>query len=244
MYTTFAYYPSPIDGNLYPIYIFINDQLAPVHFIYINERLALAYYPNSGWSQSPAILIQCATHNGYSNLVYYQPKPYGQMELLYCTTSMNGAMQLFINSQYQQFDGITIMPNEIPATNNRHLPRYVEEQVVRMPVHTNPNIPDEIINALQAVQYGQLSNVSLNSNQHGFHLTAEDFTGNRIIIEKYESNGISRKSVTEIDTPNQKAERQTQVLQLRQEGRTQAQIANHLGVSQKTISNDLKELKN
>lgn len=250
MYTTNAYYPSPIDGNYYETYILLsNGQLAPVHFIHNQNVLNLVYFPSTAWGQPPIpATVNVMINNGVSNLVYYQPQNFGLSQLLYCTGNMPQNITLMFNPQFRQFHPVNIcdsgLLNVIPNSNNT-LPSvsFIEQNPNKVPVNINTNIPNEILQGLQAVQNGSLSNVTINSNQHGFNLTAEDQEGNRYLIEKYNVNGIKHTSQTIVDTSSVKQERQIQVKQLRLEKMTQSQIANHLGVSQKTISNDLKELE-
>lgn len=236
-----------MDGNFYPIYVyFANGNLAPVHFVPQGDGLSLVYYNNVGWGQpgSPVPVYYEIDPNGVSNLVYYQPKLYGQMELRYCTTLPDREMQLFSNPELNRFDGILIQRDGVPKIINDQIRGQAlkNNSSFGVPVHRSTNIPEEIMSGLQALQYGKLNGVDIKSNKHGFHLTAEDLDGNRIIIEKHENNGIHRKTVTSVRTEENKSERQVQVAQLRSEGMSQAQIANHLGVSQKTISNDLREI--
>lgn len=249
MYTTNAYYPSPIDGNFYETYIFLNNgQLTPVHFFQQPNGLSLVYYPLTTWGQAPApTQVLVSVNNGASNLVYYQPQRFGQTQLLYCTSHMPHHINLMFNPEFQNFIPVNVCDSglsEVASNSSQTLPcaSFIEQNPNRLPVHPNSNIPHEIIQGLQAVQNGQFSNISVNSNHHGFHLTAEDQYGNRIIIEKYNLNGIKHTSETVVETTDMKQARQAQVKQLRLAKMTQSQIANHLGVSQKTISNDLREL--
>lgn len=250
MYTTQAYYASPIDGNFYHTYIELsNGQLTPVHFLQHTDGLRLVYYPTVvPWGAVPTPTeITVSINNNQSNVVYYQPQNFGQTQLLYCVSSVPGFITLMCNIEFQKFLPITIGDTGMlqqPNNNNSMLPTtpFIEQAPNTMPVPQHVNIPADIYQGLQAVQDGRLANVSVSSNQHGYQLTAEDLEGNRIIIEKHNANGITQSSEAVVETTNSKLKRQSQVKQLRLNNMTQNQIANHLGVSQKTISNDIKEL--
>lgn len=249
MYTSTAYFPSPVDGNYYPTYVYLdNGQLVEVHFFNSHNGLDLVYFPHTSWGQAPSpISVHLTIQNGNSNLVYFQPNQYGQSQLLYCTSGMHQHLTLMLNSEFQQFEPITVCDSRLlqiqqPSTEVIPYAAYMEPNPNRIPVNSGNSLPTEIIQGLQAVQNGSLTNVSISSNQQGFSLTAEDLEGNRYIIEKYTNNGISHVSQTSVETSNDKLERHVQVKQLRANKMTQSQIANYLGVSQKTISNDLKEL--
>ncbi|MBW3532983.1 hypothetical protein [Shewanella sp. NKUCC06_TVS] len=249
MYTSNAYYPSPIDGNIYPIYVFLaNGQLAVVHFFQLPSGLNLVYYAQTNYGQPPVPTPVCVSVNqGVSNLVYFQPQPFGQNQLLYCTSHLDRQIDLMFNSAFQVFLPVSVydrgelnmMPkaNEQPANNY-----YIDQYPNRLPVNPNTDVPPEIIQGLLAVQNGQLASMDVNTNQYGFYLTAEDNDGNRFVFEKTNINGINTTNQTTVIIGDSKIERQSQVKVLRSRGMTQIQIANHLGVSQKTISNDLKEL--
>lgn len=248
MNTTLAYFRSPADGNLYPTYVYLQEgHVALVHFVRNGSELTMAYYPVSGLNSFPSAPVQIdyQVQNGLSNIVYYQPKLYGQSELLFCTTFDGFKTQLFCNPQAGLFELVIISqgaPGLLPAGSSLKLEWLQEQYAPSLPVQKNPNIPEEILSALQALQYGQLSNVSSNVDKYRLHITAEDSSGDRFVVEKFSNNGITKKTVTEVKSFDNKQERLLKVVQLHNEGLTQMQIANHLGVSQKTVSNDLKEL--
>ncbi|WP_042150218.1 MULTISPECIES: transcriptional regulator [unclassified Pseudoalteromonas] len=246
MYTTLAYYASPIDGNYYPTYFALpNGQLTPVHFFLDQNGYNLVYFPPVMWGAPPnPTKVNIVINNGFSNIVYYQPQNFGQTQLLYCCGNTPNHITLMCNIEFQRFLPITIGDTVRPQQNTANLPStpFMEQNPNPVPVQQSSSIPSEITNALRAVQDGKLSNVSINQDQFGFKLTAEDFEGNRILFERHTKNGIKKTSQTIVDNNTNKLSRQQQVKQLRAEKKTQIQIANHLGVSQKTISNDMKEL--
>lgn len=249
MYTSNAYFPSPIDGNYYPTYIYLTDgRLAEVHFFNTANGLDLIYYPANDFAQAPnPSSVRVDVQNGNSNLVYFQPNQFGQSQLLYCTSNLHQHLTLMLNTHFQQFEPITVCDSGLLQMNQSStevIPHaaYMEPTPNRIPVNSGNNLPPEILQGLQAVQNGALTNISITSNQQGFSLTAEDLSGNRYVLEKYSNNGINHINSTTIETSNEKHHRQIQVKQLRLQKMTQSQIANYLGVSQKTISNDLKEL--
>lgn len=249
MYTSNAYFPSPIDGNYYPTYIQLSDgQLAPVHFLRTQEGESnLVIFQPAPFGQAPQFQpVSVYISNGFSNLVYFQPQNFGFNQLLYCPSTSNQHLVLLMNTQLQQFlpvevyDSIIRLTESVGAISNS---MFMKENPYKLPVIDSVALPDEIIRSLQALQIGMLRNVSINSNQFGFSLTAEDNNGDRVVFEKYSRNGITSSNVTRVTPFNEKEHRQEQVRQLRAQKMTQAQIANHLGVSQKTVSNDLRELK-
>lgn len=249
MYTTHAYYASPVDGNYYPTYVFLEDgQLVQVHFLRDEESCRLVYYPPVPWGAAPnPIDVIVLIDNHISNIVYYQPQSYGTAQLLYCHSNGANFITLMCNIDFQKFLPTTIYSSKesyhFNENNSEILSSpFLEQSPNRFPVDNHSSIPIEIIKSLEAVQQGFLANTSINTNENGYKLTAEDLEGNRIVIEKYNLNGINYKSETIVDSPDLKAQRQQMVKDLRRKGLSQKDIANHLGVSQKTISNDLREL--
>ncbi|MCG3811191.1 helix-turn-helix transcriptional regulator [Photobacterium damselae] len=251
MYTSNAYYPSPIDGNLYHIYVGLdNGMLAPVHFIRNGDSLVLTFQTQSGYNPNYQPITVLVNGN-VSNLMYYQPQGYGQNQLLYCTTNFNNSIELICNTDFQQYQSLNFISGSnqvllpIPSSHNNILPSsgYIETMPNCLPVNSNSNMPIEVLQGLQALQNGQLADININMNTNGFNLTAEDMNGDRYVIEKYNMNGIQHESRTRIDSRDTKESRLETVKQLRLvHNMTQNQIANYLGVSQKTVSNDLKDL--
>ena len=250
MYTPNAYYPSTVDGNLYETYIQLaNGQLAPICFLHVQDSLKLVYYTPGILGHPPvANDVQLIVNNCISNIVYYQPQGLGQTQLLYCVGRADQSITLVCNTAFQQFSPVNfIKSSSAPVlendVNTLLCSSYIEQNPNRRPVQFGGDIPQEILRGLQAVQNGSLRNVMINSNQDGFRLTAEDLEGSRYILEKRKKNDIERTIETIIDPADSKEFRQKQVKQLRLEKKkTQTDIANYLGVSQKTISNDIKEL--
>jgi hypothetical protein len=247
MYTTNAYYPSPFDGNYYPAYIYLQDgQLTPIHFIHNQQDLKLVWFQPNAVGQAPIPRpVQVLINKGFSNLVYFQPQMYGNTQLLYCTSVSPQHLVLLMNTDFQQYAPVETFDSQIKyQPSHEVIPHgsYMEQNPNRALVNEGGCLPPQIIQALQAVQSGTLPFVNVNCNQFGFNLTAEDHKGNRYLLEMYSQNGITHKKESTIDNLNDKDLRQKQVQQLKAKKMTQIQIANHLGVSQKTISNDLKEL--
>ncbi|ENM3890110.1 hypothetical protein Q9F25_003314 [Vibrio cholerae] len=247
MYTTNAYFPSPFDGNYYITYVILQDgTLSPVHFLMTNHGLELVWYQQNIVGTPPTpIKVEVSINNGFSNLVYFQPQSYGTTQQLFCTAVSPQHMVILINSAFQKFEPVEVYDSTLTyQQSNELIPHaaFMQQNPNRMPVNEGTNLPPAIIQALQAVQNGTLPNVNISSNQFGFNLTAEDHQGNRYILEMHTKNGITQKSETTVTNLNDKALRQEQVRQLKAQSMTQVQIANHLGVSQKTISNDLKEM--
>jgi len=247
MYTTNAYFPSPIDGNYYPTYIYLqNEQLSPVHFWQGSNGLELVYYPATTFGQvSVPLHAPISIQNGFSNLVYFQPQPYGQIQQLYCTSVGQQYLTLIFNPEFQKFIPVNVFDSNVQYSESTEMSPYaafMQHNPSRIPVNSEISLPPEIIQGVQAIQNGSLTNISVTSNQYGFQLTAEDKKGDRYILKKHSQNGITSKSETIVENSDNKLSRQQQVKQLRKEKMTQNEIANYLGVSQKTISNDIKEL--
>lgn len=247
MYTSAAYFPSPFDGNYYPTYIHLdNGELTPVHFLNTQKGLQLVWYPRAAIGQlATPQLVQISLNYGQSNLVYFQPQAFGHTQQLYCASNSLRCLTLIMNTRFQEFVPIEVHPNTLESiTPQEVIPHaaFMEENPNRLPVNDNLGLPKEVLAALQAVQTGALANVTTNTNRHGFHLTAEDHDGNRYILEKYSQNGITQTNEVKVNTTGIREKRLEQVKQLKAQKLSQTQIANHLGVSQKTVSNDLKEL--
>lgn len=81
-------------------------------------------------------------------------------------------------------------------------------------------------------------NVSQKPGQTVISGTTSD--GQHIHMEKYQANGLKTASVS-VFTPGSIEERQAEAKRLRSTGLSQQAIAGRLGVSQKTISNDLNQ---
>lgn len=248
MFTTNAYFPSPYDGNYYLTYVILPDRrLEPVHFLNAAQGLELVWFQQHSVSSPPvSTQVHVSISNGFSNLVYFQPQNYGNAQLLYCTSVSPQHLVLLINTAFQNFEAVEVYDSVLKYQQSQEIishAAFMRQNPNRMPVNEGSNLPPAIIQALQAVQNGTLPSVNISSNQFGFSLTAEDHAGNRYILEMHTRNGITKKSETTVANCNDKVLRQEQVRLLKAQKMTQVQIANHLGFSQKTISNDLKELE-
>lgn len=110
---------------------------------------------------------------------------------------------------------------------------------------TTTNVPVEIHNIAQAIAEGCVKNAKMEWSMDGkvvFHADSADGKS-RIILEKRTLEGITLESKTSISQPSDKEERLRRVAALRKQGMTQHEISKYTITSQKTVSNDLKEIK-
>ncbi len=246
LYTANLYYPSPVDGNIYSIYMHDDTGVLQPIFIEKNpyDELIHPYYLKNISPLQPPIKCQAEIniHNGIANLCYYQPLANGQVDLLYCTSPFSD-INLLINTHLGQYLSLTL--NKV--NNNLILlsDQIVENKFIQKNHHPVPaNIaayPQEIDDVFSAITRGTLKNSKIEYDEYGFTLSANDHQGNIYYFEKkqpYENCQIS--SLTNYS--NSKKDRLKRVKALRLQHRTQQEISEILNVSQKTISNDLKEL--
>lgn len=247
MNNTLVYYPSKSDGNLYPVYFIMpNGQLTLVQCYHMEPNRLYLGYPSSSniLGQPPAINpITLEINNGVSNLVYYQPLLFGQNQLQYCISDIFQNFVLMIKTDFQTYVPLTFennafVRNQTPSTNH-----YIDSQPNTLLVNPYINIPQEIAKSIAYLQTGQLDNMDIKMNHNGFQVSADNLTnGERFVFSKTNISGIKTTSLIETVVAETKYTRQMQVKNLRLTGMTQSQIANHLGISQKTVSNDLRDL--
>lgn len=89
------------------------------------------------------------------------------------------------------------------------------------------------------IQNFGLINFNVSCNHGELTVTGTDQTGNRVRVNSYQGNGFTEGTMSTFQ-PGSKEARRLEVVRLRGNGLTQQEIANRLGVSQKTVSNDLK----
>ncbi|USL57880.1 hypothetical protein IAQ00_19965 [Pantoea ananatis] len=72
-------------------------------------------------------------------------------------------------------------------------------------------------------------------------LTAKTTDGQNVRVSRYDGNNGLREASMSVFQPDSIAERRIEARRLKDKGHTQMEIAEILGVSQKTISNDLSK---
>ncbi|EPN8252971.1 TPA: winged helix-turn-helix transcriptional regulator [Vibrio harveyi] len=106
-------------------------------------------------------------------------------------------------------------------------------------------IPSEVKDIAEAIATGQVKNAKMEWNEDGsVSFSADSPDGSaRITMQKHEFAGVTQESKTDISKPANKAERLQRVEILKKQGKTQTEIAHFTMTSQKTVSNDIKELR-
>lgn len=106
-------------------------------------------------------------------------------------------------------------------------------------------IPAEVRDIAEAIASGQVKNAKMEWHDDGsvsFSADSSDGTA-RITMRKTEFAGVTEESKIDISKPASKEERLERVRILRQKGKTQTEIAHYTMTSQKTVSNDVRELQ-
>ncbi|WP_370280089.1 hypothetical protein [Pontibacterium sp.] len=106
-------------------------------------------------------------------------------------------------------------------------------------------IPTEVKDIADAISSGQVKNAKMEWNNDGSVIFSADSPDGsaRITMQKHEFAGVSQESQVNISKPRNKAERQERVKVLKAQGKTQMEISHYTMTSQKTVSNDIKELR-
>jgi DNA-binding NarL/FixJ family response regulator len=106
------------------------------------------------------------------------------------------------------------------------------------------NIPNEVLKTISVINDGDLKNIKMNYNDGNFEFHADSADGNsRIIMKKQQMKGVVSENKVSLQKPNSIAERRERVLHFYKEGLSQTKIADLTMTSQKTVSNDIKALK-
>lgn len=107
-------------------------------------------------------------------------------------------------------------------------------------------IPTEVKEIAELIATGNVKNAKMEWNDDGsVKFSADSPDGSaRITMLKHEFLGITQESKISISKPASKKERLDRVKTLHKQGKTQTEIAHYTMTSQKTVSNDLQELKN
>lgn len=106
-------------------------------------------------------------------------------------------------------------------------------------------LPDEVLNIVNRISKGEVRNAKMEWSSDGsIDFTADSLNGqSRISITNRMLPGVIQESKSHITRPVDKEERLERVLQLKKDGKTQKDISFFTMTSQKTVSNDIKELK-
>ena len=104
------------------------------------------------------------------------------------------------------------------------------------------DIVETLRNIANGLENGELDNVSINKHSNGSMEIITNKNNERTIINEQKLPGYDKSSVEIIKNQKPKDRRKT-VCQLKREGLTQTEIAKKTNVSRKTISNDIKYLK-
>lgn len=107
------------------------------------------------------------------------------------------------------------------------------------------SIPTDIKDIATSIAMGQVKNAKMEWHSDGtLVFSADSFDGGaRIIMEKREFSGVVEHSKKEITKPISYEERLKRVASLKKRGLSQMEIRHYTMTSQKTVSNDIQELK-
>lgn len=105
-------------------------------------------------------------------------------------------------------------------------------------------VAKQLRNLAAKVESGQVSSYQITQDKHSVSFTADSADGRSRIIKKQHSiNGLHRESSEHIEKAHSPKKRREVVAVLHAEGKTQVEIAKRTITSQKTISNDIRWLK-
>ncbi|ECK5632010.1 helix-turn-helix domain-containing protein [Vibrio fluvialis] len=114
--------------------------------------------------------------------------------------------------------------------------------MAKQPVTIPPSTPAtacDISNLPKIIQGAGLVNFQVSCSNGELTVTGTNQSGQQVRINQYQGNGYTEGTLSTFQPSNIEA-RQNEARRLRSNGLTQQEIADRLGVSQKTISNDLK----
>ena len=105
-------------------------------------------------------------------------------------------------------------------------------------------VPAEIHDIAQAIADGRVKNAKMEWTNGSISFVADSADGTaRFVLEKQEFGGVVSEAKTNIPKPSDKEQRLQRVKVLKEQGKTQVEIAKFTMTSQRTVSNDIKELK-
>lgn len=94
------------------------------------------------------------------------------------------------------------------------------------------------------VETGEVSRYSISQDKHSISFTADSADGtSRLIRRRHEINGLHRETSEHIQKNTSRTKRRQVVAALCAENLTQVEIAKRTMTSQKTVSNDIRWLK-
>ena len=105
-------------------------------------------------------------------------------------------------------------------------------------------VPREVHDIAIAISEGHVKNAKMEWKDGSVIFTADSADGTaRFLMEKQEFGGVISERKVNIPKPTDREERLERVLALKKQGKSQSEIAKFTMTSQKTISNDIKLLK-
>jgi DNA-binding NarL/FixJ family response regulator len=106
------------------------------------------------------------------------------------------------------------------------------------------NVPVEVKAIATAIADGRVKNAKMEWKSDGSIVFSADSPDGqaRILMEKVQFAGILEESKVSISKPRDREERLQRVAVLRKRGMTQMEISQRTITSQKTVSNDIKQL--
>lgn len=107
--------------------------------------------------------------------------------------------------------------------------------------YPTPRIPNKVKKLIDGFEKGEYKKLNINLSDDEFVAEADTINGERVIITNTEIADY-KKVTMEISKKMAIPERRKTVEKLRKQGFNQEQIAKRLHVSQKTISNDIREI--
>jgi len=106
-------------------------------------------------------------------------------------------------------------------------------------------VPQEVIDTIETIKQNDIGKVKVIFENGDFEFHAESHDGQeKIIIKRHSIPGVVSEDKTYIQKSASLKNRMEKVLHYYKKGLTQAKIADIVMASQKTISNDIKALKN
>lgn len=107
------------------------------------------------------------------------------------------------------------------------------------PQSSTPQNACDLDKIMGIVESAGLTDFNISCTGGEFTITGTNSEGNHLRVSEYQSNGFSERTVSAAQ-PTSQENRRSEARRLRGTGLSQTEIAKRLGVSQKTISNDLK----
>lgn len=107
-----------------------------------------------------------------------------------------------------------------------------------------PKVPQEVLETIQNIADGNLGNINMKYSNGNFEFHADSYDGQeKFIIKKQHIPSIVSESKMSVQKPSSIEERRERVLHFHKEGLSQTKISDLTMTSQKTVSNDIKFLR-